>query len=147
MDDLDRAIVNRLQDGIPACERPFAGAAQALGIGEDELLARLRSLRERGLLTRFGPLFNVERLGGAFTLAALHVAPEDFDAVAAQVNALPEVAHNYRRAHRFNMWMVLAAESEAALAAALARIEALTGCAVLNLPKEAEYALDFRVRV
>ena len=61
-----------------------------------------------GALSRFGPLFQIERAGGQFVLAAMQVPEDRFDAVAAQVNALPEVAHNYRREHRFNMWFVLA---------------------------------------
>ena len=44
MDEIERAIVNRLQGGFPLCARPFARAAQELGIGEQELLRRLRRL-------------------------------------------------------------------------------------------------------
>ncbi len=85
-------------------------------------------------------MFDIEQLGGAFTLAALAVPEPRFYAVAAQLNALAQVAHNYRRCdHRWNMWFVLACASEAELAATLSRIEALTGLAVLNLPKEQTY--------
>lgn len=147
MDELDRAILNRLQSGLPLCERPFAQVAQALGTDEDELLERLRRMLADGTLTRFGPLFDAERLGGAFTLAAMAVPPEELERVAALVNALPEVAHNYQRDHRFNLWIVLAADAPEKIAAALQRIEALTGYPVLNLPKEAEYFIGLRLRV
>ncbi|MEW5710565.1 MAG: AsnC family transcriptional regulator [Pseudomonadota bacterium] len=147
MDELDRAILNRLQSGFPLCERPFAEVARELATGEDELLERLRRMLADGILTRFGPLFDAERLGGAFTLAAMEVPPEDLDRVAALVNALPEVAHNYQRDHRFNLWMVLAAETPEKIAAALQRIEALTVYPVLNLPKEAEYFIGLRLGV
>ncbi|MFZ5558753.1 MAG: Lrp/AsnC family transcriptional regulator [Pseudomonadota bacterium] len=146
MDDTDRRIVNQLQDGFPICERPFAAAAARLGIAEDALIARLGALLGRGVLTRFGPLFDVERLGGAYTLAALHAAPERYAQVAARVNAFPEVAHNYQRDHHLNMWMVLAAETPEAVAPLIARIEADTGCRVLEFPREAAFALDFRVQ-
>ncbi len=147
MDELDRAILNRLQSGLPLCERPFAQVAQALGTDEDELLERLRRMLADGTLTRFGPLFDAERLGGAFTLAAMAVPPEELERVAALVNALPEVAHNYQRDHRFNLWIVLAADATEKIAAALQRIEALTGYPVLNLPKEAEYFIGLRLHV
>lgn len=147
MDELDRTILNRLQDGIALVERPFAEVARELGTGEDELLERLRRMLADGTLTRFGPLFDAERLGGAFTLAAMKVPPEDLERVAALVNALPEVAHNYERAHRFNLWMVLAADAPEKIAAALERIERLTGYPVLNLPKEAEYFIGLRLGV
>ncbi len=94
---------------------------------------------EDGVLTRFGPMFDIEQLGGAFTLAALAVPEARFETVAAQLNELPQVAHNYRREHHWNMWFVLACASAAELAQALSRIEALTGLAVLNLPKEHTY--------
>lgn len=147
MDELDRAILNRLQSGFPLCERPFAQVAQALGTDEDELLERLRRMLADGTLTRFGPLFDAERLGGAFTLAAMEVPPEHLEQVVALVNALPEVAHHYQRDHRYNLWMVLAAETPEKIAAALQRVEALTGYPVLNLPKEAEYFIGLQLPV
>ena len=69
MDDLDRRIVNTLQDHFPVCERPFRAAAAALGTTEDELIARVDRLLAEGTLTRFGPLFQIERMGGAFVRA------------------------------------------------------------------------------
>ncbi|MCX7219969.1 MAG: Lrp/AsnC family transcriptional regulator, partial [Burkholderiales bacterium] len=86
MDDLDKAIINHLQGGLQVCERPYLVAANELGIVEDELITRLASLLERGILTRVGPLFQIERAGGAFTLAALHAPPELYDAIATKVN-------------------------------------------------------------
>ena len=139
MDELDRAIVDRLQEGFPICERPFEAVARMLGTSENVLIARIdRLLRER-TLTRFGPLFHVERMGGAFTLAAMCVPPERFDEVAADVNALPEVAHNYAREHALNMWFVLATETQDAAQEAIREIEARTGLPVVAFPKEREY--------
>ena len=139
MDELDRVIVDRLQTGFPVCERPFLEAARALGTTEDELIARIGRLLRAGTLTRFGPLFQVERMGGAFTLAAMSVPPAEFEHAAAAVNALPEVAHNYAREHPLNMWFVLATESAEATADAIDRIEARTGLPVLTFPKEREF--------
>ena len=70
------------------------------------------------------------------TLAALAVPEARFDEVAALLEAMPEVAHNYRREHPWNMWFVLGCETPAGIAEAIARIEAQTGLTVLNLPKE-----------
>ena len=146
LDDVDRRIVNALQDGFPVCERPFAQAAATLGLAEEELIERIERLLADGTLTRFGPLFDVARLGGIFTLAAMQVPPASFDAVAALVNAQDEVAHNYAREHALNMWFVLAAASETAVADAIARIEALSGLPVLAFPKEREFFVDLRLQ-
>ena len=145
MDELDRGIVNALQEAFPVCERPFRAVADFLGTSEDELISRVDRLLAEGTLTRFGPLFQVERMGGAFTLAAMQVPDARFDEVASIVNALPEVAHNYARDHALNMWFVLATERPSGIDAALRRIEGATGLPVLSFPKEREYFVELRL--
>jgi DNA-binding Lrp family transcriptional regulator len=147
MDELDRAILNHLQGGFPVSERPFAAAAAELGTTENELISRLARMLEERRLTRFGPLYNAERMGGAFTLAALSVPAADFERIAALVNALPEVAHNYERAHRLNMWFVLATDTPEGMERALRRIESKTGCRVYNFPKLREYFVELKLAV
>ncbi len=144
-DAVDRRIINALQDGFPLSPRPFAEAGRRLGLGEDELIERLENLRRRGAITRFGPFFDAAAMGGAFCLCAMAVPQERFEAVAAQVNARPEVAHNYARAHALNMWFVLATEKPAQIEATARAIEAETGLAVLRFPKEQEFYIGFRV--
>ncbi len=147
MDDLDRRIVNTLQDGFPVCERPFRAAAAELGTTEAELIARVDRLLDEGMLTRFGPLFQIERMGGAFTLAAMEVPAERLDEVAGIVNLLPEVAHNYAREHALNMWFVLATEDPEDTAAAVRAIERRTGLEVLLFPKGREYFVELKLEV
>jgi DNA-binding Lrp family transcriptional regulator len=138
---LDRAILNALQGGFPLVRRPFAAAAERLETDEETLIGRLRALLDDGTLTRFGPLWDPVALGGAVTLAAMAVPEERFEAVAEMVNAVPEVAHNYARSHALNMWFVVAADDDDALAEVLERIGTATGLAVLSFPKEREYVL------
>jgi DNA-binding Lrp family transcriptional regulator len=145
MDEFDSAIVNCLQVGFPLSERPFAEVAAELGLAEENLIARVGKLLEERVLTRFGPMYQVERMGGAFSLAAMRVPPADFDRVVEIVNALPEVAHNYERAHEYNMWFVLATEKPEGIAQAIARIERETGLPVLNLPKLHEYFVGLKL--
>jgi len=145
LDAVDRQIIDRLQGDFPLCERPYAAAAERLGIAEDELLERLRRLLDARVLTRFGPLVQIERMGGAFVLAALRVPEERYDEVAGLVNALPQVAHNYRREHALNMWFVLATETPAGIGAAIARIEEATGLPVYAFPKEREYFVEMKL--
>ena len=139
----ERELLKRLLRGIPVEPRPFAAIARALGMEEAEVAARIRTWLAEGLLTRFGPMFDIERLGGAVTLCAMEVPEERFEEVADLVNARPEVAHNYAREHRFNMWFVIAAESRARIDAVIREIEEETGLPVLDLPKEREYFLEF----
>jgi DNA-binding Lrp family transcriptional regulator len=144
MDDIDRRIVNDLQGDLPLTERPYAAAAERLGIGDRELIDRLEKLLADGVLSRFGPMFHAERMGGALTLAAL-AAPEDrFDAVAGIVNAFPEVAHNYARDHALNMWFVVATDRPERVTEVLAEIEWRTGLTVYNMPKLEEFFVGLR---
>ena len=147
MDEFDNAIVNCLQGGFPLVARPFAAVAADLGLAEENLIARVRKLLEERVLTRFGPMVQIERMGGAFSLAAMRVPSDDFDRVAAIVNAVPEVAHNYEREHEYNMWFVVATEKPEGITRAIARIERETGLPVLNLPKLREYFVELKLRV
>lgn len=141
----DMMLIARLHGGLPLSDRPFADVASDLGMSEEALIERLRHLLAQGVLTRFGPLYQIERAGGRFVLAAIAVPEERFDAVAAQVNAHDEVAHNYRRDHALNMWFVVATDTHEAADAVIAAIEAETGLAVLAFPKEREYFVELRL--
>jgi len=145
IDDIDRRIIDHLQQGFPLSDTPYADVAAELGMETASLIERLRQLLDQGVLTRFGPLFQIERMGGAFCLAAMAVPAVDFERVAAIVNAMPEVAHNYERAHALNMWFVLATETPSGIAEAAARIEAACGLPVHCFAKEKEYFVDMRL--
>jgi DNA-binding Lrp family transcriptional regulator len=147
MNDLERTLINGLQGGFPICERPFLAAAERLGLGEDELIEGLRGLLERGILSRFGPLYHAERMGGSLTLAAMRVPEADFERVAEQVNAFPEVAHNYARDHALNMWFVVATDKPERKDEVIRAIEAATGLPVHDMPKIAEYFVGLRLEV
>ncbi|MDX1467247.1 MAG: AsnC family transcriptional regulator [Halomonas sp.] len=147
LDAVDRRLINRLQEGLPLVTRPYAAVAESLGIAEGDLLYRLERLRESGVLSRFGPMYHAERLGGGLTLAALAVPEPDFERVVEVVNAFPEVAHNYRREHPLNMWFVLATETPARIDEVIAAIEAATGLPVFNMPKEEEFHVRLHLPV
>jgi siroheme decarboxylase len=145
LDATDRAILNALQDDFPICPDPFGAAAGGLGLDRDGLIARLANLRDIGAITRFGPFYDAEAMGGAFCLCAMEVPEARFDKVAEIVNAMPEVAHNYARDHRLNMWFVLACETPGEIRHTAERLERATGIAVLRFPKLREFFIRFRV--
>ncbi len=139
---LARAFINGHQGGFPIAEsRPFAVIADSLGVHEGVVLDLVRMLVDDGYLSRFGPIYDASRLGGGQTLAAMQVPEQRFATVADQVNALPAVAHNYRREHPLNMWFVVAAPSHNAVDDALVEIGRVTGLPVYNFPKLREFYL------
>jgi len=147
MDAVDRNIINTLQTEIPVCDNPYAECAEAIGITEEELLARLKRLREQKILSRIGPMYHAERLGGGLALVAMSIPEEDFERVTEQVNAFAEVAHNYERAHKLNMWFVLATEKSERVGEVLSEIERITGYPTYNMPKIEEFFVGLRFDV
>ena len=83
-DDEIGACVSLLHDA-------FADVAAELQMSEPQVIDQLGRLLGSGVLTRFGPLYHIERAGGQFILAALQVPDERYAEVTQQVNALPEV--------------------------------------------------------
>jgi DNA-binding Lrp family transcriptional regulator len=148
LDRVDRAVVNAFQGGFPVVERPFEPAAAALSehgvdLSGAELLERVQTLDETGVLSRFGPLVNAEAIGGTATLVAMHAPPERFDEVADLVNTHREVAHNYEREHpHLNMWFVVSVAEEDEVERVLGEIETETGQPTYNMPKEREFRVE-----
>lgn len=147
LDTLDRQLINRLQDGFPICDRPYRQVAQEFSIDEADLIARIQRLLDQNILTRFGPMYHAERMGGALSLAAMAIPPEEFERVNVIVNSLPEIAHNYERDHAFNMWFVIATEDPDEVADVIRKIQALTGHPVYNMPKLEEFYVGLRFAV
>lgn len=145
LDEVDRILINRLQDDLPMSHRPFLPLAEELGLTEEAVLERIGNLLKTGVLTRFGPFFDAAAMGGAFCLCAIAVPADRFDEVADIVNRHIEVAHNYERTHDLNMWFVLATQSPGGIEMAADSIERETGLTVYRFPKTQEFFVGFRV--
>jgi DNA-binding Lrp family transcriptional regulator len=147
LDPTERAVINGLQGGFPLTHAPFAEAGAGLGLSSGELIETVERLLATGAISRFGPLWNAEGLNGEVCLCAMAIPRERFDAVADQVNAHAEVAHNYERTHALNMWFVLSAERPGRIGEVIADIELETGLPVYPMPKTREFFVGFRVEV
>ena len=145
LDATDRQLINLLQDGIAVESSPFEPVGARLAITENEVIERITRLRAIGAITRFGPFLDAAAMGGAFCLCAMSVPAERFDEVTDLVNEHSEVAHNYEREHKLNMWFVLACDRKADIEATASRIETETGLEVLRFPKLKEFFIGFRV--
>ena len=147
LDQIDRKIINTLQGGFPVSDHPFQVAAKEIGIAEADLIARINKMLKERVLTRFGPLYHAERLGGGLTLAAMRIPEDEFERVADIVNSYPEVAHNYERENEFNMWFVVATDTPERIQQVLNEIEQTSGYVVYNMPKEHEFFVGLRLEV
>ncbi|PIP79834.1 MAG: AsnC family protein [Gammaproteobacteria bacterium CG22_combo_CG10-13_8_21_14_all_40_8] len=147
LNETEKSIINQLQLGIPITHRPFQRCAKQFDLSEQQLIDMIKSLKQRGYISRFGPLFDVEKMGGLFCLCAVAVDESCWEPIAKIINAYPEVAHNYLREHEFNLWFVLACENQNHLDQTIKNIESETGCSVLALPKEREYFVQLFLEV
>jgi siroheme decarboxylase len=147
MDTIDRAIINALQGGFPVTDSPFAEAAAKMDMDENTLITRIDSMLSSGVLSRFGPLFDADAMGGAVTLCAMEVPDVDFEDVTEVVNGYREVAHNYERQHKLNMWFVVSAESRDTIDTVLVDIQNRTGLTVHDMPKQEEFFVGLKLEV
>ena len=63
VDEADRRLLAAIQHGLPLVRRPYAGIAAELGISELEVAARLKWLKEAGVIRRFGVVVRHHELG------------------------------------------------------------------------------------
>ncbi len=145
--DIDKIIINNLQGGFPVTETPWQDLSERLDINEDTLISRIQLMQNEGYISRFGPLYDAQKMGGGLTLAAIKVEAEKFDEIADVVNRFDEVAHNYEREHELNMWFVIATETPQQVTQVIDKIEQVTGYTVYNMPKQEEYFLGLKLEI
>ncbi|MEY7851897.1 Lrp/AsnC family transcriptional regulator [Natrarchaeobius sp. A-rgal3] len=146
IDDVDAAIVDGYQSGLPVETRPFDRIGEQLGIDGDDALERVSRLADLGIVRRFGAVLNPPVIGSS-TLAAVKAPEERFEEIATVINGYRQVNHNYARDHEWNMWFVVTAGSRETRDEILAEIEARTGCRVLDLPMLTDYYIDLEFPV
>ena len=135
MDDIDKAILNRIQSDFPITSQPYLTIADELNLTEKEVLGRVSRLKETGIIRRIGANFVPAKLGYVSTLCAAKVPEDKIERFADVVNRFPGVTHNYRRENSFNVWFTFIAPSMAEIEQNLKEIEHETGITeILNLP-------------
>ncbi len=148
MDDIDRRILNEIQSRFPIDVRPYQVLAERLGLDEDEIIRRVQTLKDEGIIRRIGGNFNSRALGYTSTLCAAAVPDDQMEAFIAAVNDRPGITHNYRRDHHYNIWFTLIAPSSADIREILGEITRQTGVDdLISLPAEKIYKIkvDFPV--
>lgn len=139
MDDLDRRILDALQQGVPLVVDPYARLAARLDSDAETVFGRVTALVADGAIRRLGPSWDSRRLGFVATLVALRLPPERVAEVAEIVNRYDEVTHNYERRDRWNLWFTLIARDEARIAEILDRLRRdarIAEADMMNLPAE-----------
>ena len=147
LDATDRKILSIIQSGFPIAPRPYAVIGESTDLTEAEVLARVRAMKERGIIRRLGANFNSWKLGWRSTLCAAKVPQDKMDVFIKEVNSHKGVTHNYLRDHEFNIWFTFIGPNWEAVCNTLASITEKTGIEILNLPAEQLYKIkvDFKM--
>jgi DNA-binding Lrp family transcriptional regulator len=107
MDDTDRKLLNLLQTDFPLSTEPFAVLAERLGISEEEVIERMKALKEQRIIRQISAIFDSAALGYKSSLVAFSVEEDRVVLVSEIVNAHPGVSHNYERKHVYNLWFTI----------------------------------------
>jgi len=142
MDSIDRTLLTIINKGIPIEEQPFEVIAGSVGISEAEVIQRVRSLKDSGIIRRIGAVVNPRGIGWTSTLCAADVPLETIDAFLAFVNNYAEVTHNYLREGKPNCWFTLIAPGNERLSEIIGEIENAFGLRILNLPASRVFKIN-----
>ena len=141
LNELCKRLIDQYQHGMPLCSRPYAEMAKKLDTTENEIIAALKFLSDKGILSRVGIVFDHRKVG-ASTLAALAVPETKIASIAKLVSSYEEVNHNYLRDNEVNLWFVITAANQNLLDNVIIDIENQSGLKVLNFPMETAYHID-----
>ncbi|OQW98295.1 MAG: AsnC family protein [Desulfobacteraceae bacterium A6] len=135
LDETDKAVLNRIQSDFPITPRPYLAIAEELSLTEDDIIKRLKKLKNNGIIRRIGGNFVPDKLGFVSTLCAAVVPEEKIGSFTKVINRYPEVTHNYLRDGSFNVWFTFIAPSMKEIDSNLKQISKETGVKeIINLP-------------
>ena len=108
LDLTDRELLNALQSSFPLVEAPFDDLGSRLEVSPDEVIDRIRVLKDKNVVRQISAIFDTRRLGYQTVLVAMRLPPDKLDAGAHAINEHPGVSHNYGRNGPFNLWFTIA---------------------------------------
>jgi DNA-binding Lrp family transcriptional regulator len=147
VDELDRRILEALENAFPLSERPYDTIADKLEIPVDRFYSRVQELLADGVIRRMGASLDSRKLGFSSTLAAVSVGSERVEQAAEMIGGFAEVTHSYLRNDRFNIWFTIIAIDNERIEQILEHIGSrlsLDSSQVLNLPVKRLFKLDAR---
>jgi DNA-binding Lrp family transcriptional regulator len=98
IDELDKKVISLLQGDLSLNPRPFSVMAEKIGITEEEFIARVNALNERGIMRRFGATLRHQEAGFSSNAMIAWLVPDHrVDAIGKTLAQFREVTHCYRR--------------------------------------------------
>jgi len=143
MDDIDRKLLNEIQANFPLTQTPYKDLGVRLNCSEDIILTRIKRLKKERIIRRIGGNLDSQRIGFTTTLCAAKVADDTIEKFVRVVNKYPEVTHNYRRDHHYNVWFTFVAPSMKIIERYIDEIKKHTGVSeIINLPAVKRFKIE-----
>jgi len=96
--DLEKKVILALQRDLDLTPRPFLEVARQAGVTEEELLAAIRGLMEKGYIRRFGATLRHQKSGYAANALVAWAVPEaELSRVGQKLARQRAVTHCYAR--------------------------------------------------
>jgi len=98
LDEMDKQIVLLLQEGLPVIERPYLPIATQLGVSEDEIVERLKAMKNVGFIRKNAVATNHYKLGHtANAMSVWNVDVDKLEQAGLLFKELGFVSHCYER--------------------------------------------------
>lgn len=133
LDAVDRKLLTLIQKEFPLNARPYAVFGSALGLSEEETLARVTRLKAGHMVRQISAIFDTRRLGYQSSLVAARYPKDRLTEAADVVSEHPGVSHNYGRNHAYNLWYTIALPPGAPLQKTVERLHELSGASATRL--------------
>ena len=105
MDCIDRSLIQETQAGLPFVKAPYKEIGNRIGLSEEEVLARLSVLQNKGIIRRIGIAPNHYALGmTANGMSVWDVKDEKVSKLGKIVGSLDFVTHCYLRPRKLPLW-------------------------------------------
>jgi DNA-binding Lrp family transcriptional regulator len=142
LDHTSRKLLGLLQTDFPLSREPYSELGAKLGINHDEVIQRIRQLREEKIVRQISPVFDARKLGYQPTLVAMRVTGGDLERIEQLITTHPGISHAYEREHSFNLWFTLAAHHSANPESELEQLSSSVNVeAIMSLPAVKTYKI------
>jgi DNA-binding Lrp family transcriptional regulator len=136
MDEIDKKILNMIQEEFPLHERPYREIGKQVGIDETESMERVQRLKDGGIIRRIGVVFEPKKLDYSSTLCGVHVDEEKLMEVVDAINGHTGVTHNYEREGDLNLWFTIIVDNAEAIDTFIEDLERRFSLKIYRFPKK-----------
>ena len=136
MDEIDKKILNLIQEEFPLHKRPYKEIGRQVNIDEKEAVKRVQKLKDAGVIRRIGVVFEPKKLDYTSTLCGVHVDEKNLMEVVDVINKHTGVTHNYEREGDLNLWFTIIANKEEEIDAFISYLERRFLLKIYRFPKK-----------